>query len=70
MSQISIEKFSLIAEFVEAKSWLQIQADLGLAENTIAAYGRALEDYLGFCKRSGLTPKEATRAQIAALSVT
>jgi integrase/recombinase XerD len=66
VSQISIEKFSLIAEFVEAKSWLQIQADLGLAENTIAAYGRALEDYLGFCKRSGLTPKEVNRAQVAA----
>ena len=66
MSQISIEKFSLIAEFVEAKSWLQIQADLGLAENTIAAYGRALEDYLGFCKRSGLTPKEVTKEQIVA----
>jgi integrase/recombinase XerD len=66
VNQLFIEKFSLIAELVEAKSWLQIQADLGLAENTIAAYGRALEDYLGFCKRSGLTPKEVTREQIVA----
>lgn len=66
MNQLFVEKFSLIAELVEARSWLQIQADLGLAENTIAAYGRALEDYLGFCKRSGLTPKEVTREQIAA----
>jgi site-specific recombinase XerD len=66
VNQLFVEKFSLIAELVEAKSWLQIQADLGLAENTIAAYGRALEDYLGFCKRSGLTPKEVTREQIVA----
>jgi hypothetical protein len=66
VTQLFVEKFSLIAELAEAKSWLQIQADLGLTENTIAAYGRALEDYLGFCKRSGLTPKEVTRAQIVA----
>ena len=43
------EFFPLLAEQEEPRKWLQIQADLSLAENTIQAYGKSLEDYLLFC---------------------
>ncbi len=66
VKQNSVEQFVLIAELIEARSWLQIQVNLGLAENTISAYGRALEDYLGFCKRSGLIPQDVTKEQLSA----
>jgi len=44
---------------------LTIQANLGLAPTTIDAYGRSLQDYLGFCQRCGTTAEQATREQIA-----
>ncbi len=43
-----------------------IQANLGLASNTVEAYGRALEDYLGFSDHHGVDPDAATKAHIAA----
>jgi integrase/recombinase XerD len=32
----------------DAKRWLQSVADLGLAPNTVEAYGRGVEQYLFF----------------------
>ena len=49
-----------------ARTWLQIQADLGLARNTVEAYGRALQDYLQFSGAQGVDPCQANRAHIAA----
>lgn len=46
-------------------AWLQIQAHLGLAPNTIDAYGRALEDYLRFCHRQSIGVEAATQEHIA-----
>lgn len=48
MSAVRWERYPLVAEMPVARRWLQIQADLGLSPNTVAAYGRALEDYLRF----------------------
>jgi hypothetical protein len=31
-----------------ARAWLQIQANLGLAANTLDAYARAVDDYFAF----------------------
>ena len=45
---------------------LTIQANLGLAANTIEAYGRALEGYLGFSAHRGVDPDSATREHVAA----
>lgn len=42
-----------------------MQGNLSLAQNTIDAYGRALEDYLAFCARDGFSPESATREHIA-----
>ena len=64
--EVRWELCPLVAESDEAKKWLQIQADLGLAANTIEAYSRGLEDYFLFCKISQLQPETAKKEHIAA----
>ncbi len=59
------ECFPLLAEQEQARKWLQIQADLSLAENTVQAYGKSLEDYLLFCKIYKVIPETARKADIA-----
>lgn len=48
-----------------ARSWLQIQGNLGLASNTVEAYGRALNDYLSFCQQSRITAELATKESLS-----
>ncbi|MBN3891042.1 MAG: tyrosine-type recombinase/integrase [Nostoc sp. JL31] len=66
MVEIKWERYPLVAESTQARLWLQIQSDLGLAANTVEAYGRGLEDYILFCKISRLVPETATKEHIAA----
>jgi integrase/recombinase XerD len=67
MSEGRWEQYPLVAQLPHARTWLTIQANLGLAPNTIAAYGRALQDYLAFSTRHGVVdPDDATREHIAA----
>ena len=47
--EVRWERFPSVAALPEAKQWLGIQSMLGLAHNTIEAYGRGLEDFLGWC---------------------
>ncbi len=49
-----------------ARKWLGIEANLGLAPNTIDAYGRALEDYLAFSATAAVDIPNANREHIAA----
>jgi site-specific recombinase XerD len=49
-----------------ARAWLALQANLGLAANTIDAYGRALEGFLAFSASECTDPVRATRDHIAA----
>jgi integrase/recombinase XerD len=49
----------------DARLWLQIQTELGLAPKTVEAYGRALSDYFDVCDRRGVDPVAASRADIA-----
>lgn len=58
-------KISLHRAGIASAIWLQIQANLGLAPNTIDAYGRAMEDYLSFCFRSTITAEAATKEHIS-----
>ena len=60
------ERYPLAGQSPQARAWLTIQADLGLARNTIEAYARAVEDYLRFSARCGVAPDAATRAHVAA----
>ena len=66
MSEVHWERYPLIVASVQVRAWLGIQADLQLAQNTVDAYGRALQDYLAFCERRQVLADSATREQIAA----
>jgi site-specific recombinase XerD len=66
MREVRWERYPLLAQQPHARPWLAIQADLGLARNTIEAYGRALEDYLRFSARRDVQPDTAGRSDLAA----
>jgi site-specific recombinase XerD len=66
MNTIRWERFPLINQSSAARSWLLIQFNLGLAANTIEAYGRALEDFLAFCTGHSVSPELVKKDQIAA----
>jgi len=65
MSDVSWERYPLLARMPQARSWLAMQANLGRAPNTVEAYGRALESYLSFVAQLGLDPAAIGREQIA-----
>ena len=65
MTQVRWERYPLVAQSPHARSWLSMQGNLGLAQNTVDAYGRALEDYLAFSSRDNFSPEEASRERIA-----
>src|SRR5216683_4592211 len=65
MSDIDWSRYPLIAESDLARRWLQIQSDLGLAQNTIEAYGRGLGEYLRFIRDLEIAPAKAGREIIA-----
>ncbi len=65
MSDIRWDRYPYVEQSTHGRTWLTIQMNLGLAQNTIDAYGRALEDFLAFGVRDGFTPESATREHIA-----
>lgn len=65
MTDVQWEHYPLVTQISCAQAWLQMQANLGLASNTVAAYGRVLNDYLAFCQRNVLDVEAATKEQIA-----
>lgn len=65
MTDVRWERYPLLAQQEHTRSWLQIQGNLGLASNTIEAYGRALESYLRFCQNQSIAPEAATREQLS-----
>jgi site-specific recombinase XerD len=65
MSALRWEKYASVADHAQARGWLEMQANLGLAPNTVDAYGRALEDYLGFSAAAGVDAAGASREHVA-----
>lgn len=65
MTDIRWERYPLLAHREHSRAWLQIQGNLGLASNTIEAYGRALETYLRFCRDHEIIPEAASREQLS-----
>ncbi|MFG0677504.1 tyrosine-type recombinase/integrase [Delftia sp. WSY_7] len=59
------QALSNICNDAHARAWVSLQADLLLASNTVNAYARGLDHYLGFCCRTDITMTNAGRAQIA-----
>ena len=66
MTEIRWEHYPRAAESDLARRWLTVQANLGLATNTVDAYARALEDYLRFSHRNGADVTNTGRDNIAA----
>ncbi len=66
MDTIRWEFYPQVAENPHARTWLETQMLLGLAQSTIHAYGRGANDYLAFCQRTTRTFIEATKADIVA----
>lgn len=66
MTDVCWDYFPCVSALPHARAWLALQAALGLAPNTVVAYGRALEDYLAFCARSQAVVNDASREQLAA----
>lgn len=64
--EIQWERYPALAGATRARDWLAIQAQLGLAQNTVDAYGRALHDYLAFSMQRGVDPESARRDHVAA----
>jgi integrase/recombinase XerD len=58
-------RYPFVAAHDLAKTWLTTETLLGLAPNTLDAYARGLDDFLGFCQRADISPMTATRADLA-----
>jgi len=58
-------RYPKIAQDPLSKRWLETQALLGLAPNTVDAYARGVEDFLVYCQRNDIKAQEATRDEIA-----
>src|SRR5205814_8683060 len=59
------EKYPAVVPADRAGRWLQMQANLGLAPNTITAYGRALDDYIRFSMAASVDVATAGREHMA-----
>jgi hypothetical protein len=65
MTDIRWEQYPQVRAHDLARKWLQRQAHLQLAPTTIDAYGRCLNDYLGFCAKHDILPEALTREHVA-----
>jgi integrase/recombinase XerD len=58
-------RYPFVAANALAKAWVTTETLLGLAPNTLDAYARGLDDFLGFCQRAEISPVTATRGDLA-----
>lgn len=63
--EIRWDRFARVEGNPEGRQWLEIQGKLGLAVNTVEAYGRSLEDFLRWCEATATEAKSANRADVA-----
>ena len=54
--EVRWERYRRVSENPHAREWLKFQAARGLAANTIEAYGRDLDYYLGFLETESTSP--------------
>ena len=61
-----VNRYPSVQSCKDACTWFRIQTNLGLAHNTLQAYGRALNDFLAFTSKSGASIASASREHISA----
>jgi site-specific recombinase XerD len=64
--EVRWERYRRVSENPHAREWLKFQAARGLAANTIEAYGRDLESYLGFLESENVRFDSVIRPTIGA----
>jgi len=60
-----VERYPYLQSCEPACTWIRIQANLGLAQNTLHAYARSLNDFLAFTDKSAVDAMTASREQIS-----
>ena len=60
-----VDRYPSLRSCEHACTWFRIQTNLGLAHNTLHAYGRSLNDFLGFTGKSGVDAINASREHIS-----
>jgi site-specific recombinase XerD len=63
---LDLSRYAHLHDCERARVWLRIQQNLGLAANTLHAYGRALNDFLEFLARDGAQAETASKENVAA----
>jgi hypothetical protein len=61
-----VNRYPSVQSCEHACTWFRIQTNLGLAHNTLQAYGRALNDFLVFTSKSGASIVAASCEHISA----
>jgi len=64
--EVRWERYRRVSENLHAREWLKFQAARGLAANTIEAYGRDLDCYLGFLETENIPFHSVIRPTIGA----
>ena len=64
--EVRWERYRRVSENPHAREWLKFQAARGLAANTIEAYGRELDRYLGFLETENIPFHSVIRPTIGA----
>jgi integrase/recombinase XerD len=64
--EVRWERYRRVSENPHAREWLKFQAARGLAANTIEAYGRDLDSYLGFLESENVRFDSVIRPTIGA----
>lgn len=66
MAGIRWERLPLARALPPARDWLLGEAEAGLSATTVAAYSRAVEGYLAYCRERRIEPCAATSEHVAA----
>jgi len=62
---IQWERYPKTSQSPNARNWLTFKADLGLADSSIEAYGRGLEDYFAFAETHDFEAEHASKLELA-----
>jgi integrase/recombinase XerD len=64
--KVRSERYPKVSENTHAREWLEFQATRGLASNTLDAYGRNLDRFLGFVESRNIRFDSVARNTIGA----